>query len=303
MTSTVSEAVRASRPDDVDDLRDVMLACLETDHIPGFVRSDVERALVRIVPDPEGTVVAVERDRVVGYCTPHHDDLTVHPAFRRRGHGRRLVPAALDLVRRRGHEALQLYVPPHLPASVAFADDLGFRYRSSLWQFQLPADRVVPAPDFPAGLETRHFDRAIDVDIDAWVAFMLAAFEGHPTRMTWTPSVIAHVNASPDFDPSGILLVTPTDEPDRPIAFARIETHLEEDGAITGDVGLIGVLPAWRGRGLGRELLRWGVTDLRRRGAVRIELSVEAANERATGLYRAHGFEPDIEWPHWVLPT
>jgi ribosomal protein S18 acetylase RimI-like enzyme len=63
------------------------------------------------------------------------------------------------------------------------------------------------------------------------------------------------------------------------------------------------VLPAWRGRGLGRELLRWGVTELRGRGAGPIELSVEAQNERATGLYRAHGFEPAIEWPHWVLPV
>lgn len=32
-----------------------------------------------------------------------------------------------------------------------------------------------------------------------------------------------------------------------------------------------------------------------------IELSVEAANERATALYRAHDLEPAIEWSHWVL--
>ena len=85
------------------------------------------------------------------------------------------------LVRRRGHDALQLYVPPHLPGSVAFAEALGFRYRSSLWQFQLPADHPVPAPAFPADVTTRHFDPAIDTDVDAWVAFMLATFEGHPT--------------------------------------------------------------------------------------------------------------------------
>ncbi len=69
-----------------------------------------------------------------------------------------------------------------------------------------------------------------------------------------------------------------------------------------GEVGLIGVLPAWRGRGLGREALRWGVNELRGRGAGRIVLAVEAANERATRLYRSHGFEPMIEWPHWELP-
>jgi ribosomal protein S18 acetylase RimI-like enzyme len=60
------------------------------------------------------------------------------------------------------------------------------------------------------------------------------------------------------------------------------------------------VLPRWRGRGLGRELLRWGIALCRARGAERIELSVEALNERALGLYRTDGFEPTIEWPHWI---
>jgi hypothetical protein len=32
-------------------------------------------------------------------------------------------------------------------------------------------------------------------------------------------------------------------------------------------------------------------------------LAVEAANDGATRLYRDHGFEPSVEWPHWVLPT
>ena len=53
----------------------------------------------RLAGDPDGTVVALEGERIVGYCTPRFDDLTVHPAFRRRGHGRRLIAAALELVR------------------------------------------------------------------------------------------------------------------------------------------------------------------------------------------------------------
>ena len=119
--------------------------------------------------------------------------------------------------------------------------------------------------------------------------------------MTWTPAVIAHVNASPDFDPTGILILSPANDPERPDRVHPDRAVHREADTITGDVGLIGVLPEWRGRGLGRELLRWGVAELRRRGAGLVELSVEAANERATTLYRAHGFEPAIEWPHWVL--
>ena len=198
---TTGHEVRTFRSEDEAGVRAVMEASLATDEIPGFVASDIQRAMVRIVPDPEGTVVATEDDRVVGYCTPHHDDLTVLPSARRRGHGRRLVAGALDVVRRQGHDELQLYVPPHLPASVAFAEALGFRYRSSLWMFVLGPEHAVSAPVFPPDVTVRRCDVSQDTDLVAWTAFMQAAFEGHPTQMTWTPAVIAGVHAAPDFEP------------------------------------------------------------------------------------------------------
>ena len=304
---TATTEVRAARVEDLPAIREVMEASLVVDHIPGFLPSDVERAIIRIEPDPDGTVVALEDDIVVGYCTPNHDDLTVLPDHRRRGHGRRLVEAAADVVRQRGDEVLQLYVPSHLPESIAFARATGFVHRSSLWQFQLPPDQVatVPRPEFPEDVVVRTWDDARDTDYDAWSAFMLDAFEGHPTPMHWTPALIRHVHDAPGFDPGGVLLVAEAAAPEHLVAFCRIEVADPDQpvGERTGDVGLIGVLPSWRGRGLGRELLRWGVTALRERGVRQVELSVEAANERATALYRAHGFVPAIEWPHWVLPV
>ena len=71
-------------------------------------------------------------------------------------------------------------------------------------------------------------------------------------------------------------------------------------GTFVGEVALIGVLPQWRGRGLGRELLRWGVAQLLARGAGPIQLTVEAENELALGLYLRTGFEPAVKWPHWT---
>ena len=295
--------VRPFEASDAAAVRVIQEACLATDGIPGFVADDIERAMVRIVADPGGTVVATEDGRVVGSATPHHDDLTVLPEARRRGHGRRLVQAALEVVAGRGERELQLYVPPHLPASVAFAEAVGLRYRSSLWQFHLRAGVPVPAPAFPDDVVTRTWDPAIDDDLDAWTAFLHAAFVGHPTEMTWTPAVIRAVHDQPTFDPSSILRVAARTEPAIPIAFIRTEAHDDPEHGRTGDVALLGVLPAWRRRGLGRELLRWGVTTLRERGVGPIVLAVEADNDRATALYREHGFEPAIEWPHWVLPV
>jgi ribosomal-protein-alanine N-acetyltransferase len=63
------------------------------------------------------------------------------------------------------------------------------------------------------------------------------------------------------------------------------------------------VLREYRGRGLGRWLLIWGIERLRSIGIDTIELSVDAENENAVGLYRSVGFEPVEEWPQWMRPS
>jgi mycothiol synthase len=294
--------VRAMHTADEAAIRNILAASLAVDAIPGFTAHDIDRHLARMLPDPEGTVVACEGEMVVGYCVPRLDDLTVHPEHRRRGHGRRLVAAALELVRRRAELPLNLFVPADVEASRRFAEELGFAYRSSLWRFELSPDTPVPEESFPPDVFLRNWTD--HEDVEAWVAFMIASFEGHPSAISPTPEVIRAVNARPDFDPKGILILSPSDEPQRKIAFGRVEVLPADPGTPpTGYVSMIGVLPAWRGRGLGRELLRWSVAYLRGRGAGPIELAVEAANDRATELYRRHGFVPTVEWPNWTLDT
>jgi len=291
----------------------IMAASLEVDRLPGFKASEIDRSLVRIAADPRRTVVAVADGEVVGYCAPFLDDLSVHPAHRRHGHGARLVTAAQRLEQERGRP-LTLYVPSHLPGSLAFAERLGFRYHSSLWQFILPASTDVQAPVFGSDVAIWVVDPREIADIEGWVAFLLASFDGHPSPMGWTEDGMRRLHAAPGFDGSGVLVVAPASArsvalgaatavipaPKDLVAFARVESYPEGD-AFGGEIGLIGVVPAWRRRGLGRELLRWGVGELRDRGVGEIELTVEAANDGATELYRAHGFESTVEWPHWTL--
>jgi mycothiol synthase len=297
-------SVRLYAPGDEAGIRAVLEAALAVDSYPGITATDIERRIPRLAADPTGIAVALEDDRIVGLVQPRGDDLTVHPAHRRRGHGRALVAAGRDVVRAQGLDELRLYVPADLPGSVAFAEALGFRYRSSLWLFELAPGQPVPQPRFAPSVAVRPLAR--DEDLERYVAFMNEAFRGHPSPMSWTVGQIRHVHDLPDFDPSTILLAADATEPDRLVGFAVLETNpasADEAGVPTGSVGLVGVVPAWRGRGLGRELLRWAVGELRRRGIERIDLSVEAENEAATRLYRAHGFRPAVEWPHWVVPA
>ncbi len=277
-----------------------MEASLEVDAFPGHSRAEIERVLVRVPADPEATLVALEDGVVAGYAAPRFDDLTVHPRFRRRGHGRALLRAIRDVARRHGEAMLLLYVPPHLRASVAFAETHGMRYHSSLWQFELPPDAAVPGPAFGEEVVTRPW--APDEDLDSWVEFHDAIFADHPTPLPITTQLLRQVHSLPGFDPTTTLVLSPRDDPGPRIGFARVEIIDAAARPPLGLVNLLGVVPEWRGHGLGRELLRWAVADLRRRGAGPIELRVEGSNERATKLYRDHGFVPLTEWPHWAVP-
>jgi putative acetyltransferase len=60
--------------------------------------------------------------------------------------------------------------------------------------------------------------------------------------------------------------------------------------AHTGTLGM-GLLPAWRGQGLGRRLLLACIHKARAQGITRVTLQARADNAAAIALYRAVGFE------------
>ncbi|TAJ99878.1 MAG: GNAT family N-acetyltransferase [Chloroflexota bacterium] len=293
--------VRQFRRGDEAGIRAVMDASFDADRMPGATRQEIEVAISRMPADPVGVVVAEEAGEIVGYCAPRFDDLTVHPDHRRQGHGRRLARAAQQLAAEHGLDELTLFVPTHLSGSIEFARAIGLRYSSSLWLFRLPADRAVPEPVLPDGYISHAWPD--DIDVEAFVAFANDAWEGHPTPLHLTPELARLVADLPDFDPHGIRFVALENAPGVPVAFAKTELRPDDDGRPIGWIGQIGVLPEHRGVGLGRWLLRWGVAYVRGRGAGTVELAVEAANDRALGLYLRNGFEPAVEWPHWVLPV
>jgi mycothiol synthase len=298
----MSAGIRPFRREDEPALRLVMEAALAVDAYPGFNAWDLDCEAISMVGAPESVAVAVEVDVVCGYVSPAHEALRVHPEFRRRGHGRRLFAAGLELAAKVGLEEVRFYVPLS-GGGPAFAGAMGMAYRSSMWLMYLAPGTDVAGPAFSADVVARAFGDWLP--LQEFVDLINAAFVDHPSPLSWSLAQIEYAHGRPDFDPTTIMLVSPTDRPAEPVAFARIAVGPPEKGELApvGEIRLVGVLPQWRGRGLGRELLRWGVAQLRARGAGRIQLSVEAENELALGLYRRTGFEPAVEWPHWTYPV
>ena len=87
---------------------------------------------------------------------------------------------------------------------------------------------------------------------------------------------------------AGVLLlaVTPNDVV---VGWCDIVRNPREGFRHVGRLGM-GLLPDYRGRGLGRRLVARAVRAARDAGIERVELEVFASNERAIAFYRASGF-------------
>ncbi|TMH77259.1 MAG: GNAT family N-acetyltransferase [Betaproteobacteria bacterium] len=83
-----------------------------------------------------------------------------------------------------------------------------------------------------------------------------------------------------------LLAVNPDD---MVVGWCDIVRNPHEGFRHVGRLGM-GLLPGYRGRGLGRQLVAQAVRAARKAGIERIELEVFASNERAIALYRALGF-------------
>jgi mycothiol synthase len=298
----LTRAVRPATAADLPAIAALGHAAIELGEWPDATRGDVERNVALLAAEPQAAFVALEDGVVVGYVAPLLNDLYVDGARRRRGHGTALVEAALPYARDvLGFPYLLLYVPPGDNPGRRFAEARGFAYRASLYWMERPAADPCPAPDFPADVVARTWEPGRDA-IPAFVDLLNASFADHPTPVSWTETVIRAAHAAPEFDPGDILLLAPADDPGRAVAFCRARLYPDDDPPY-GEVKLIGVLAPWRGRGLGRALLRWGVRHLQDRGVPTLALAVSAANEHALRMYEAHGFRRAAEWPQWSHDT
>jgi ribosomal protein S18 acetylase RimI-like enzyme len=80
------------------------------------------------------------------------------------------------------------------------------------------------------------------------------------------------------------------------------KVHLQLIHCIGGIYGL-GILPEYRGRGLGRALLLEAIEKLKDANADKIMLQVEAKNAKALGLYKSCGFRETSVMDYYELPS
>jgi len=201
----------------------------------------------------------------------------VDPAARRRGIGTALLEAAKPLARARGFTQALLVTPRSTSTGRAFADAVGAALEHSEHHLALGTTPTAGPLD-----PTMSLREATPEDRDDVVRILSAAFGE---------------------DRSDVQIA------DRPEERTLVA---ERGGAIVGTVRLtrdadragiygLAVTPSLQGKGIGRDVLIRVCRQLRAAGAERVTLEVAADNDRALGLYRSAGFEPQATEDYFAV--
>jgi mycothiol synthase len=232
-------------------------------------------AVVQLV----GSVTVLASDGTEAFCRGH-----VVPEHCGRGVGTVLL--RWTLARAAAEPGVRdAWTIAHEPGAVPLLEAAGFRLASTGELMALDDPAAVPAPDWPAGvrLDTSLRGRRL---VAALVEACDQAYAHLPRYHGATSPQVARLLAHPDADPALCLLAF-RDSEAVGFAFCLLERR---GGQLEGWVHDLGVAPAVRGVGLGRALLWQGIVALRERGAARVLLGMDAANDRARRLYHQTGF-------------
>ena len=230
----------------------------------------------RLVLDGARRGEVLTRDNGVAILDDHDGAIlvAVAPDARGRGTGTALVS---DAVAARPEHSVWAFRT--LPAARAVAAKLGLQPVRELLRMGRSLAVGVPVPA-PAGYHILPFQPA---DAEGVVAVNRAAFAHHPEQGRLSIDDFYALTRQPWFDPAGLLVAH---RDGQTTGFHWTKRH----DATLGEVYVLAVQPGHGGGGLGRALLEAGLAYLRDAGCERVELYVEAAEERVVALYKAAGF-------------
>lgn len=143
-------------------------------------------------------------------------------------------------------------------------------------------------PDICEGVTIRKFDP--DTESEKFLNAFNLSFEGHFEHQEYTSDEFEEYKETPWFQPE-LMFVAVKDGEFLGVSWNYMNSEPEKDGYLWGVVSQLGVIPEWRGKGLGRALIQYGMLALREEGAEKICLWVDYANPfGAKKLYYSEGF-------------
>jgi len=233
---------------------------------------------------PVEHLLAYAGDDLVGYLqvdegeeTPSAE-LVVAPSHRRQGVGSELLS--------RIRPGTRIWAHGDLAASDAFAAAHGLEVVRELFVLgrRFAEAGPVEEPALPKGLVARPFRPGHDEA--EWLRVNAAAFAHHAEQGRMTRADLDARMEESWFDPEGLILVVPEDDPDTVAASHWTKRRSETEG----EIYVVAVDPAYQGKGLGQPVTLLGLQYLRQVGVEDVILYVDGDNPAALKVYRGLGF-------------
>jgi len=233
---------------------------------------------------PQVSIRVAERsDRLVGYldvATESSGRFSADVRTLDRDAAALLLDEAEAIARQQGAEALRSFVQGDDPVLRPVLEKAAWQPIRHSFQMRIDLVDDVPEPDWPDGLSLRNLqpgeeERVFDAQMDAFADH----WDFHRGPLDEWLSYNVHDHA---FDPSLWWLLEDRDEL---AAICLNQWHFSGDPQF-GWIGILGVRPPWRRRGLATALLRHSFRDFRERGATRVGLGVDGEN--TTGAVRLY---------------
>ena len=275
--------------DAVQELGPVECLISSSDLLESIGRHDHSYENILLIAEREGEIIGyadVKPELIIGRAVLKW---MVHPKHRSGRLAVKLIDRAILRTRELGIMTIHANISQESPMAKQLLTKMGFTFirrflelRMNLSQMHLPeigriAERCRPLrPGEEEGL-TQLQNRS---------------FTGSWGYNDNTVEEIIYRISLPSCSPEDVILAF---DSDKPIGhcWTRINSWKNEaPGGGTGRIHMLGVDPAHRGRGLGRQLLLAGLSYLKTKGLHVVELTVDSENKAACALYESVGFKP-----------
>ena len=217
--------------------------------------------------------------------------LLVHPGWRRRGLGSKLLQAGIQHAISLNATALDAFALPEQGEIRSFLECHNFKI-AGFYRDMTLADKLLPKPNLGSytvrTLDQLEGDEGDKIDLlleaanhfwgDLWGHQTLSGAEGRKTVQDY---VLSH------HEPEAMFFLF---DGESYIGHDRVNVSEGEDGAKVGHAGVPGLLPAYRSPDLYRELALVGLNWLRARGCGDIKLSSWGDSEETVRAFENLGF-------------
>ncbi len=230
-----------------------------------------------------------EGGALVGYCSLDYEELCgmVHPERRRTGIGRALLDAAINEYRRRFISTILIICEEASQSGKAFVAATGAKYDFAEHHMELEVDANANWGR-SASVDSRlRLYKAGLQDFDVVAGLTAASLGG--TEQT----AKRHIESDMQ-DPNQQFYIARLEQ----IPIATLKTL--DMGTKIG-IYAFGVLPEYRGQGLGKQTLTQAIKSLIAENWTRFALEVETENANAFGLYNSCGFKVTTTYGYYKL--